>query len=155
MTWRILSKSEKAEIENKLKGQFGINEIPGLLVMIGKERIFFFSGDYEKKDVERLGDTVPIERVGVYFAKKDERTNDIRLSIEGAQILQNQIKKNIFELPEEYLEDWMKGRELQLKTGMYGFVVIKFGEDILGTGKASEEKISNFIPKNRRLKERS
>ena len=48
----------------------------------------------------------------------------------------------------------MKGHELPIKTGKHGFLIMKHGEDFLGTGKASEEKIGNFIPKNRRLKER-
>ena len=33
-----------------------------------------------------------------------------------------------------------------------GFVIMKCEDDFLGTGKASENKIGNFIPKNRRLK---
>ena len=31
---------------------------------------------------------------------------------------------------------------------------MKYKDNFLGTGKASENKISNFIPKNRRLKEK-
>jgi len=40
---------------------------------------------------------------------------------------------------------------------MKGFVVIKNQktEDLLGCGKASENKITNFIPKSRRLKART
>ena len=48
----------------------------------------------------------------------------------------------------------MKGHELPIKTGKRGFLIMKHGEDFLGAGKASENKIGNFIPKNRRLKER-
>lgn len=33
-----------------------------------------------------------------------------------------------------------------------GFVIMKYKDDFLGTGKASENKITNFIPKIRRLK---
>jgi NOL1/NOP2/fmu family ribosome biogenesis protein len=35
---------------------------------------------------------------------------------------------------------------------MKGIVAIRYKEDFLGCGKASESKISNFIPKSRRLK---
>jgi len=35
-----------------------------------------------------------------------------------------------------------------------GFVIMKHRDDFLGTGKASENKIGNFIPKNRRLREK-
>ena len=49
----------------------------------------------------------------------------------------------------------MMGSELNIKSGMKGFVIMKYKDELLGTGKASEEKISNFIPKNRRLREKS
>jgi len=46
----------------------------------------------------------------------------------------------------------MKGQDLQIKTGKRGFFVMKYKDDFLGCGKASQEKIGNFIPKSRRLK---
>jgi NOL1/NOP2/fmu family ribosome biogenesis protein len=91
--------------------------------------------------------------VGDYFAK--EQGYELRLSIEGTHLLKEQITKNIFELNQEQKEQWMHGHDLQIKTGKKGFFIIKYENDFLGTGKLSEEKISNFIPKNRRLKEKS
>lgn len=123
--------------------------------MKGKEKLFLFSGSFTNEEIKKLEELVVIEKIGVYFAKIDERTEDIRLSIEGSQILKNQIKKNVFEISEELVEQWMKGQELNIKTGKKGFIVIKYKNDFLGTGKASEEKISNFIPKIRRLKEKN
>jgi NOL1/NOP2/fmu family ribosome biogenesis protein len=155
MTLTILNKKEKQEIENKLNKQFGIKEISEKIIMKGKEKLFLFSGSFTNEEIKKLEELVIIEKVGVYFAKIDERTKDIRLSIEGSQILKKQIKKNVFEISEELVEQWMKGRELNIKTGKKGFVVIKYKNDFLGTGKASEEKISNFIPKIRRLKEKN
>ncbi len=150
---KILNQHEKRQIEKKLNEQFGIENVPGLIVKRGEERLFLFSGNFSEKDIEHLEALVPIERIGVYFAKIIG--NEIRLSIEGSQILKDQITKNIFELDSNQAEEWMKGRELLIKTGKHGFLIMKYGEDFLGTGKASEEKIGNFIPKNRRLKERS
>jgi NOL1/NOP2/fmu family ribosome biogenesis protein len=152
---KILNKKEKQEIENKLNKQFGIKEISEKIIMKGKEKLFLFSGSFTNEEIKKLEELVVIEKVGVYFAKIDERTEDIRLSIEGSQILKNQIKKNVFEISEELVEQWMKGQELNIKTGKKGFIVIKYKNDFLGTGKASEEKISNFIPKIRRLKEKN
>ena len=152
---KILNKKEKQEIENKLNKQFGIKEISEKIIMKGKEKLFLFSGSFTNEEIKKLEELVVIEKVGVYFAKIDERTKDIRLSIEGSQILKNQIKKNVFEISEELVEQWMKGQELNIKTGKKGFIVIKYKNDFLGTGKASEEKISNFIPKIRRLKEKN
>lgn len=152
MTLKILNINEKKEIEKKLNEQFAVGSIPGMVVMLGRERLFLFSGGFSEKDIRLLENCAFIERIGIYFAKLVD--DSIRLSIEGSQILKSQIKKNIFELNSEQAEEWMKGRELLIKTGKRGFLVMKYKDDFLGTGKASEEKITNFIPKSRRLKER-
>jgi len=149
---KILNSKEKAEIEKQLNEQFGIKTVPGTIVKRGEERLFLFSGSFKEKEIEQLEKCAFIERMGVYFAKIFD--GKIRLSIEGSQILKEQITKNIFELDDQLAEEWMKGRELPIKTGKHEFLIMKHGEDFLGTGKASEEKIGNFIPKNRRLRER-
>ena len=150
---KILNPKEKAEIKKKLNEQFGIKEIPGLIVQRGEERLFLFMGNFNEKEIRKLEDCAFIERMGVYFAKIVG--DSIRLSIEGTQILKDEITKNIFELDDKQAEEWMKGHELLIKTGKRGFLIMKYEEDFLGTGKASENKIGNFIPKNRRLKERN
>lgn len=189
---KILNEKEKDEIIEKLNEQFGISEIQGKIIMRGKERLFLYSGNLDEEDMKKLESIVFIERAGIYFAKIEESNEEIRLSIEGTQILGNQIKKNIFEIPKELVEDWMKGHEILfedikklkyknemnntnlarneqltnssrggqagIKEGienLKGFVVIKYKNEFLGTGKASENKIGNFIPKNRRLREKA
>ncbi|MEK6847828.1 MAG: hypothetical protein AABX50_01740 [Nanoarchaeota archaeon] len=149
---KILNQKEKAEIEYKLHEQFGISSVPGMIVMRGQERLFLFSGNLSEEEINKLEKCTFIERMGVYFAKIVD--DSLRLSIEGSQILKEQIDKNIFELDEKQAEEWMKGHELPIKTGSHGFIIMKHEGDFLGTGKASEEKIGNFIPKNRRLKEK-
>ena len=150
---KILDEKEKNEIISKLNGQFGIEKIDGLIIKRGAERLFLFRGGLMREEIKKLENSVPIERVGVYFAKIVPGENKIRLSIEGTQLLKDQIKRNIFELNDEQVEEWMKGHELNIKTGQNGFLIIKYGENFLGCGKASAEKLSNFIPKSRRLKE--
>ena len=149
---KILNKNQKREIENKLKKQFGIKNIPGIIVRRGEDRLFLFSGDFNEKQIKQLERTAIIERIGVYFA--NIFGGEIRLSIEGSQILKDQIKQNIFELNKNQAEEWMMGRELLIKTGKRGFLIMKYNDDFLGAGKASLEKIGNFIPKSRRLKNR-
>jgi NOL1/NOP2/fmu family ribosome biogenesis protein len=147
---KILNKNEKKEIENKLLNQFGIKEINGIFLKRGAERIFLFQGNFEIKDIKKLESNVLIERVGVYFGKIQ---NDmVRLSVEGIHLLKNQITKNIFELNKEQSIQWMKGEELNIETGKKEFLIMKYNDDFIGCGKASEKKITNYIPKNRRLK---
>ncbi len=147
---KILNSKEKAEIEKKLNEQFGADKILGTLIKKGEEKIFLFTGDFNEKQIRKLAELAPLEKIGIYFAK--EINGEIRLSIEGAQILKEQIKKNIFEIDEGQTEKWMMGQELNIKSGKTGFIIMKHEGDILGCGKASEEKITNFIPKTRRLK---
>ncbi|MFH1327084.1 MAG: hypothetical protein ABIH59_03080 [archaeon] len=147
----ILNNHEKQEILNKLQKQFGISELPGILLKIGQERIFLFQGSLNEKQIKELEyNRTNIERVGIYFGK--QQGNEIRLSIDGVHLLKDQISKNTFELNKEQVNTWMHGSELNLKPGKKGFVIMTNKEDFLGTGKASEEKITNFIPKSRRLK---
>lgn len=149
---KILTQQERKKIEQKLSQQFGIKEIPGKIVMRGAERLFFFTGEIDEEGIRKIEEIAPIEKTGVYFAKIIN--DDIKLTIEGTQILKEQINRGIFEINDEQAEEWMMGRELEIKTGMKGFVVIKNRDDLLGCGKASENKITNFIPKARRLKNR-
>lgn len=150
-TLKILNEKEVKKIVSNLKEQFEVKTLPGVLVMRGADRIFLFTGEINEKNIAELDKKVPIERAGVYFAKWEN--DQIRLSIEGTQILGKQIKKNIVELETyEQVETWMSGQELLIQTGMKGIVAINYKGDFLGCGKASENKITNFIPKNRRLK---
>jgi NOL1/NOP2/fmu family ribosome biogenesis protein len=149
---KFYNKQEKEKLVQQLNNQFGIEKLPWEVAKLGKERIILFSGDMSEKDLIKFDYLARIEGVGLYFAKIDEHTKDIRLSIEGANLLKDQITKNIFEMDEKQAEQWMLGQELNITTGKKGFFIMKFKEDVLGTGKISENKISNFVPKSRRLK---
>jgi len=151
--FKILSKKEKAVIEKKLNNQFGIEKVEGILLRRGVERIFLFQGSFNEKDIKNLELNIPTERVGVYFAKIIG--NKIRLSIEGIHALKDQINKNIFELDERQAKQWMSGEELLIETGKRDFLIMKYKDDFLGCGKASEKKIGNYVPKSRRLKNRN
>ena len=149
---KIFSMKEKEKVVSQLGEQFGVKKLDGIFSMRGRERLFFYQGSFNVRKIQELESTIPIERVGIYFGKFMD--NKIRLSIEGVQILKDQITKNILELDDEQLELWMKGNELNIKTGKIDFLIMKHNNDFVGCGKASAEKITNFIPKNRRLREK-
>lgn len=147
---KILEGKELEEFKNKLNKQFGITKIPGKIIKRGKEKIFLFTGNITEKDFRTIEYKTFIERTGTYIAK--EIDEEYRLSIEGSQIFKNQITKNIIEINKEEMNTWMHGSEILKETRIKGFVAIKYKNDMLGCGKASKEKITNFIPKSRRLK---
>ncbi len=147
---KFFNKKEKEKLLKRLNEQFGIKELPWKIAQLGKEKIILFSGDISEKEIEEIDRFARIEGIGLYFAK--EQNGKLRLSIEATQLLKDQIRKNIFELNEKQAEQWMLGQELNIKPGKKDFLIMKFKDDFLGTGKASEEKITNFVPKPRRLK---
>lgn len=149
---KFFNKQEKEKLLKKLNEQFEIKELPWEIAHLGKERIVIFSGEISEKEIFNLDEFIRIEGLGLYFAKIDEKTGDIRLSIEGSQLLKEQITKNIFELTKEQAEQWMMGQDLNVSLKERGFFIMKYKDDFLGTGKISAEKIGNFIPKSRRLK---
>ncbi len=131
--FKILNENEKKEVEDSLNEQFGIKQIPGIIMQRGEERLFLFQGELNEKQIRHLEEArINIERIGVYFAKIVD--SKIKLSIEGIHLLKNQITKNIFEVNEKQAEQWMKGQDLQISTGKKGFIIIKYKDDFLGCG---------------------
>lgn len=155
MKLQIINKNERKEILKKLRDQYGIEKVDGIFVRKGEERLFLFQGDLSEKELLKFQDKIYIEKAGIYFAKFFAPTGEIRLSIEGTWIFRDQIKKNIFELDSEQAKKWMEGQELLINSGKKGFLVMTYGNYFLGCGKASKDKIGNFVPKNRRLKIKS
>ena len=147
---QILNSRQKHEIAKSLREQFGVDKLPGKVMKLGEEKLFLFTGDATDEEIKTIEEMVPVERLGVYFAKLIH--DDVKLSIEGTQILKDQIKKNVLEVDDEQARKWMEGQELNIKTGHRNFLVIKYKDNFLGCGKASEEKVGNFVPKMRRLK---
>ncbi len=149
MTEFIKSK-EKKEMQEKLNQQFGIKEIPFLLVKSGKEKLRAFSGSLSKDEISELANLARVENIGLYFAAIHE--DGIRLSLDACHLLQNQISKNIIQLDDKQSLNWFKGNDLEFESKIKGFAILKHEDDIIGVGKASGNSIKNFLPKERRIK---
>ncbi len=150
---KIITGEEKKQFIKELRTQFGISDIPETLIKRGQERVFLFSGELSEKEIIRLSRILPIERVGIYIAKIEDR--EVRLSLEGAQYFKDKITHNTLELTEQEFTDWMHGNEIYRKNEVRGFVILTYKKEVVGCGKASAEKIGNFIPKNRRVRDRA
>jgi NOL1/NOP2/fmu family ribosome biogenesis protein len=144
-----LSEAEKMEIIGKLKDQFGIKTIQGALFRVGAERIRLFTGELTEKELKAFVQNIRIEGIGVSILKEEK--GELRFSIEGSQLIGKQATKNILQIKGEQLESWMHGEDISQKNEQRGFVIIKHNQDFLGCGKLGAEKISNFVPKPRRL----
>ena len=150
MNLRFIKSSEKKRIVEKLNEQFDIEKLPYLLIESGKEKIRAFSGSLSKEEIILIAQLTNIEAIGIYLIKR-EKENDLRFSFDAVHLLKNQIKKNIIEINDSQLHDWLKGQDLSMQAEK-GNVIIKFKEDFIGSGKSNGERIFNYVPKERRLK---
>ena len=148
MNAKFLNSPDKKKLLAELERQFGINELPYLLLETGKEKIRGFSGTMNREEIIELGEISNVEIIGAYLLRKE---GELRLSLDATQILNKKIKKNIIEIDDKQLEDWLRGRDLniQSKTGIF---VIKYKEDFIGCCKSDGKRLWNFIPRERRIR---
>ena len=145
---RILNSKEIKKILNWLKEHYSIKElkIDKAFLQNTKDKIYLIS----KKISEFEDKNLRINLIGMYFAKEEK--NGIRLSIEGSQIIGPEATKNVVELNENQLSEWLNGQDVELTAEIKGFVIIKHGNDFFGVGNYKEGKILNYVPKERRIK---
>ncbi|MDP3027515.1 MAG: hypothetical protein Q8N63_07455 [Nanoarchaeota archaeon] len=146
---KIIYSSEKKKILEKLNEQYGISKLPYLLLKFGEDKIRIYSGSLSNEELNTLAANLRIENIGLYFAKQEK--DGIRLTLDGIQVLKEQITKNIFELTDKQAEEWLRGFDLDVKTGR-GFKILKNNNEFLGCGKSTGDRIANFVPKERRVK---
>ncbi|MBD3164959.1 hypothetical protein GF323_07205 [Candidatus Woesearchaeota archaeon] len=143
---KILNKKEIKKISALLKRQFGFEKSLGyVFLMNNKSRIFLITGAISGIDMANLR----INSLGLYFGEIS--SSQIRLSIEGSQLI-GKDSKNIIELDEKEAKEWLGGIDISKKIDSRGFVLLRHKRDFLGCGKAVDNKILNYVPKNRRLR---
>lgn len=112
-----------------------------------KEKVFIVTRDLDKINIKNIR----INSLGLYIA--EVKGEQLRLSIEGSQLIGPHATKNVFELSREQLQQWFKGEDIKVEGVFEGFVILKHGNDYVGSGKFKEGYILNFVPKARRLLE--
>ena len=161
--WKVLNSKEVRNILAMIRQQWG-SDLSGLSTncgfLEGKDGdIFLISRDVEKLDLQQLR----INSLGLYFGQL--RNNELRLSIEGSQIIGTAATRNIVELADSEFRQWLRGDDLEkqldncsdkdtaapLSTLGNKYVIIKHNNDFIGCGKLKEGKILNFVPKARRV----
>ena len=151
MNIEFVSTGERKQILKILEEEYGISDFNYLIIRSGKEKLRICSGILSREELISLSRILNIDLVGLYFGFYKD--NELRLSIDACNLLKP--SKNILEISDEAAEKWMKGEDLMI-TGIEklkkGFIFIKNSGNFLGTGKLTETKILNFLPKERRRK---
>lgn len=129
-----------------LKKQFGFDDkLEYAFLQNEKGRIYLISKDISKLELAKIR----INTLGLYFGEL--RNNEIRVSIEGSQIIGPKSNKNILSLDDNQKKQWLSGEDLTLDTDLKGFVLICNKKDFLGCGKVSNGKVFNYVGKSRRI----
>lgn len=144
---KILSSKDKKLLLALIKKQWGAEFKPELVFFRNeKDKFYAVHKDIAKIDLSGAR----INTVGMYFG--EQKKGELRLSIEGSQLIGPIAKQNVLELDDKEFLDWLRGEDLQKEGDWSGFVIIKHKDDFIGTGKYTQDKrILNFVPKARRL----
>lgn len=148
MNIRFLKSKEKKSLLKELEENYGITELPFLLLETGKQKIRGYSGHLSKEEIQELARLTNVEIIGDYLISKKDQ--DPRISFDAIHLFK--IKKNIIEINNQQLQLWLRGYDLEIPSIKKGITILKYKDDIVGIGKSSTEKIFNYVPKERKLK---
>ena len=148
MNLRFIKSGEKKRLLAELEDHFGIKKLPYILVETGKQKVRGFSGTMTREEIRELSGIANVEIIGAYLIKRDR---DLRLSLDATHILADQINKNVIEINDEQLDEWLRGNNLDIKKGS-GVMVIRHKNDFIGCGISDGKKIINHVPKERRIR---
>jgi NOL1/NOP2/fmu family ribosome biogenesis protein len=148
---QVLSKKEIREIDVLLRECYNVEILKEFVVLkTSKEnKIWITNKDVFELDIEKLR----ANSIGLYFGRVDN--NRLRLSVEGAQIVGPHANKNIAELDEKSIWDFVRGFDVkparfdECSEGAY--VLIKFKNNWLGIGKLENGTIKSVLPKSRKI----
>ena len=90
------------------------------------------------------------DRQGIYFARVE--SDGIRLSIEGAFLVGPKATKNVVELDDGKTRRYMTGESVEVDESLHGWVIVKWRSYFLGSAKAKEGRLINYVPKERRFR---
>lgn len=148
---RLLTPRERRNLIEKLKLQHGIKDAFEDLILIraGQGRIRATT----REAFEIASRLKRVQQIGLYVVKMVK--GDVILSIEGSQLLDGKIMKNLIELSDEEAEEWMKAAPIPCPKGVGSrYVVARCGSLYLGSGRVSRDgRIYPQVAKWRRIPE--
>ena len=151
--WDILNKKKTEDFHDLMDAQWGAH-IPGdyQYLFSGQDKLYIVHKDVAKIDFRKLR----IDSMGLYVG--EYRKKQLRLSIEGSQLVGPKATKNVVTVDKDGAIKWLRGEDLIVedytplgKETPTGFVIIRWNDDYLGTGKMKDGAILNHVPKARRL----
>ncbi|MCD6367790.1 MAG: hypothetical protein J7L45_01755 [Candidatus Aenigmarchaeota archaeon] len=150
---KALKSKDVKRIEDIIEKNYGCR------IDLGKYNVFLTSEDKvwllsKKVNLKTFGNMKRIYSFGCYFGKL-KRGDKIKLTIEGAILVGKCANKNVVILDEEEANKFVSGGHViyskEISCDLNNFVIVKFDDDVIGTGLFRGEFIENLIPKSRRI----
>jgi NOL1/NOP2/fmu family ribosome biogenesis protein len=151
---KILNTREVKEIIKKLEEYYACNLKPFqkqyAFLKNPHNHIFVVHRDVEKIDFESLR----INTMGLYFAEIN-KYSEVRLTIEGSQLIGPLAKKNTLELTEEQVREYFQGHEIEMEieTDQQPIFLLHYKKDFFGAAKYKNGTLLNYLPKIHRTQE--
>ncbi len=139
---RLMRSREVREMQSFMFEEFG-SVINGRFFVGSKGRVYLVTDDVVNVDLRSLN----AEGVGVYIGRVNP--DGFRPSIEGVQLLRP--VRNVFELSDGQLVDWLAGRRIVIDTNFNGYCAFSYHGEVIGPGKVAGGVVWNYIPKERRV----
>jgi len=146
---KLLLGTKKKQIVQELHERFGVSRVDGLFLQFGKEKIRLYCGSLSREELTSLDSVLRLESVGLYFAKI--QNDGVRLTLEGCEIVKDQITKNLLPISNEDADRWFHGQDLAIAHEP-AFKILTNNQDIIGCGKSTGDRITNSLPKERRIR---
>ena len=147
----VLNGKKVRHLMKLLEEQWGITEMPECGFLQKRNDVFLITRSVDVIDLRTLN----LNSLGLYFAEL--RNGQLRLSIEGSQIIGKKAK-NVISLNDAQIRQWIRGEDLVLEPGPSGesrtdsFCIVGNDGNFYGCGRVKEGKLLNFVPKSRRIK---
>lgn len=151
-TYKVMRKKEVRELVEILKKNYGYGlKFRNYVFIKNKEgKIWIANKDLFGSFLKKL----KVNGMGMYFGKI-KKGGKIKLSIEGSQFIGKDAKRNVVEIDKANAERWIEGKDIFVdcleNCEEKNFVIIKHGEDFLGSGLLKNSRVENLIPKVRRI----
>ena len=117
---KILNRKAVKEILALIEKQWDAEIDLDCVFLQDKEgKIFIINKEFAEIDLTKLR----VNSMGLYIAQL--MPDGIRLSIEGSQLIGLKAKKNILELTEKQAKEWFQGNDIEIKTEMKNYVILK------------------------------
>ena len=148
----ILNARERKKLFAQLDMQFGGGEggLKRYALLVNEKSGRIYAVNEELVGV--LPEKVRVDALGLYVATR-LNTGEMRLSVEGSQLVGPHAATNVVDINKEQFRHWMRGEALTMLTELRGFVLVRHGDDWCGCGKVVQEKdgtaIHNYVPKTR------